>query len=152
MLPPDSDSENTRSEKRIKSRFVQPQRMIRTLKYSTVKPPALRMLPTNRQCFGMAHPGAARTRSITVSDSFRVQPELFRLLMTRTANDHVEKYQAILLTENPVLAACGYFVAMLANEFHSASTMSKPHTQKNLSVKLSQMTQTDSKSQSMSHT
>jgi hypothetical protein len=108
--------------------------------YLTGKP-ALRMLLTDGQCFGMAHPGAARTSSITVGDSLRVQPELLRLLMTRTANDHVEKHQPILLTEDSVFSACGYFVAMLANEFHSSSRWSKPHTQKKLSVKLPQMTQ-----------
>jgi hypothetical protein len=33
--------------------------------------------------------GVARMRTITVSDSFGTQTELFRLLLARPANDHV---------------------------------------------------------------
>jgi hypothetical protein len=62
--------------------------------------------------------GVVRMRTITVGDRFGMQSELFRLLLAGPANDHIEKYKAVFFAEYPVFLACGYFVAMLANEFH----------------------------------
>jgi hypothetical protein len=58
----------------------------------------------DRQCIGVL--GAVRPRTITVDDSFGTQTKLFGLVVTRTANDHVQKYQAVFLADNPILLAC----------------------------------------------
>ena len=66
-------------------------------------------------------------RTISVGDSFGPQTELFRLLLAGPAHDHIEKNKAVFLTYHPVFLACGYFVAMLANEFHVCEEEQAPY-------------------------
>ena len=66
-------------------------------------------------------------RTITVGDPFGTQTELFRLLLAGPANDHIQKYKAVFLADDPVFLACGYFVAMLANEFHGLPNEQAPY-------------------------
>jgi hypothetical protein len=71
--------------------------------------------------------GVARMMTITVGDSFGTQTELFRLLLAGPANDHIQKYKAVFLADDPIFLACGYFVAMLANEFHAFHKQQAPY-------------------------
>jgi hypothetical protein len=71
--------------------------------------------------------GVAGMRTITVGYSFGTQTELFRLLLAGPANDHIQKNKAVFLAYHPVFLACGYFVAMLANEFHVCRIEQAPY-------------------------